>query len=153
MTRGHFLRDADLMADVNPYQSPLPFDPLPEPSYPAAICPQCGACVAFWAGVKQPHPFRYKCNRCRARFKIIMPFKRTLFVFVSLYFAFLTLAMCAGVDYLGFASLRFSLPIMVVSLVILEAGWYQYIMRQGRFVLISGRKTEESTDACRSALN
>ena len=130
--------DANLIEEVNPYQSPLPFDPSPEcSSHSATSCPQCNARVTFWAGLKQFSPFRFKCPHCRTMFKVVIPFKWIVLLTVCLIFGLLTLASCAGVAYFGVSSLRLTAPILIGSWMILELGWHRYVTRRGRFARFS----------------
>jgi hypothetical protein len=96
-------------------------------------CDNCKSEITFWMALKQPTPFRFKCSRCKAKYRVSTPRMKTILVGVVVLFVGLTLGLLFGTDELGFV---FAIPFfffMVGVWLMLEAWTHKYISNHGVF--------------------
>lgn len=43
-------------------------------------CENCGSDFTFWMALKQGTPFRFKCSKCKARYKVSTPRMKLIFL-------------------------------------------------------------------------
>jgi hypothetical protein len=127
------------MGEVNPYQSPLPYWPEFDTSQqvascPAVKCPNCDAAITFWTSLKQLTPIRFKCPKCRTKFKVLLPFVWWFLTSVSVASAMLPIGVLLGMELIGPVSLLVTVPLLVAGAMTLELWCHRYITRRGRFV-------------------
>jgi hypothetical protein len=99
-------------------------------------CKNCNSEITFWMGLKQPTPFRFKCSKCKTKYKVSTPRMMTIFIGVIVLFAELTLGLCIGTYKLG---VSFSIPfllLMIGILLMLEVWTHKYISKFGTFTRI-----------------
>ena len=101
-------------------------------------CENCGSDITFWMALKQVTPFRFKCSKCKARYKVSTPHMKLIFCVLcglSIGFGF-------GAANLGdFLSFFF---ILIGSGLIFEILIHRYISAHGTFTRIG--ITEQSSE-------
>ncbi|GEM_PF-1639219 len=108
-------------------------------------CENCGAEITFSMALRQPTPFRLRCSRCKAKYRISAPHTKRIFVGVCLLFAALAVGLVEGTVRLG---LVFFVPFLVLMVAIwlrLEVWFRRYISAKGSLTRID--TTEQSPKA------
>ena len=127
------------MDSENPYRAPgysQKDEEEEKPGSSAQQCPHCLIDVTFWAALKMPTPFLFKCSGCESTFRVESPFMR-LIVTIAVVGAGAQLAgVFFCVERFGAISLAATLPVLIGSYCGLEVWLYRYIMRHGRFIAL-----------------
>jgi hypothetical protein len=106
-------------------------------------CQNCNTEISFVMGLKQPTPFRFKCSKCEARYKVSTPHMVAICVSQGVLVAGLALGLCFGTDRWG---IMFTLPfvaLMAGVFLAVELWMHKYISKRGIFTRIG--ITEPST--------
>ncbi len=93
-------------------------------------CDNCGTEITFWMSLKQPTPFRFKCSRCKTKYRVSAPYIKTLTLAIVFMAVVLSVALLARIEQFGIEFVVSALLLLVIGCV-LEVLWYIYIMRKG----------------------
>ena len=99
-------------------------------------CESCEIDITFWAMLKQPTPFRFKCAHCNARYKVETPYMKGIIAGIFFLLVILTAGLLAGTKKFGIAFLVPFLIFLSGILLVLEAWTQRYIFKKGTFVKI-----------------
>jgi hypothetical protein len=109
-------------------------------------CENCNNDLTFWMAFKQPTPFRFKCSRCKTKYKVSTPYMMAIFVAVVVLFAGLALGFLTGTETLG---ITFAIPFVALMIgvwLLLELWIYKYISRKGTFKRLGITKPSPAGD-------
>ncbi len=99
-------------------------------------CENCEIDITFWAMVKQPTPFRFKCAHCNARYKVETPYMKRIIVGIVFLLLVLAIGLLEGSKRLGVAFLVPFLVFLTGLLLALEVWTQKYIFKKGKFIKI-----------------
>lgn len=96
-------------------------------------CSSCGTELTFREGLKQPTPFRWRCSRCKALYRIETPWMKPMAVGVFALFALLAWGLASGTEKFGLAFLFPYVFFCLGVLLSLEILMFRYIIKNGTF--------------------
>jgi hypothetical protein len=99
-------------------------------------CENCNAEWTFWIALKQLTSFRFKCSKCKAKYKISTPWMPLICVGVCFFFIGLCVLSGFCAENLGVVYLIPCFLLYVVIWMWLEILTYRYISKYGTFTRI-----------------
>lgn len=99
-------------------------------------CENCDIEISFWAMVKQPTPFRFKCAHCGTQYTVETPYMKRIMVGIVFLLFILTIGILEGTKRFGVAFLVPFLVFLTGILLALEAWTQRYIFKKGKFIKI-----------------
>ncbi len=99
-------------------------------------CENCGSDFTFWMALKQGTPFRFKCSKCKARYKVSTPRMKLIFCVLFMLSIGLSIGVGFGAANLGDVLLIPFFFFMIGSWLLFEILIYRYISTHGTFTRI-----------------
>ena len=99
-------------------------------------CENCDIEITFWAMLKQPTPFRFKCAHCSTRYMVETPYMKRIIVGIVFLLVILTIGLLEGTKRFGVAFLVPFLFLLTGILLALETWTQRYIFKKGKFIKI-----------------
>lgn len=120
------------MNEWNPYQAPASFSEEAQGEFSVEKCPSCENPLTFWAALKLPTPFRFRCAQCRAVYDVRTPLMGLIFAGIIAGSVIGVVATLWTVFRFGFFLLLVIVPFASAAYLALEWWTYRYILRYGR---------------------
>jgi hypothetical protein len=99
-------------------------------------CENCNTEITFLMALRQPTPFRFKCSKCKARYRVSAPYMKAITIGVIIVFATLTFGLWIGAKNFGIVFAGPFAVLMVGIWLMLEIWTCKYISTQGTLTRI-----------------